>query len=668
MSSRHRLLINVGAVTAAMLFGAVVTALILRASKTREAEAGKPARTGSRVILAEGSTTPRTVVPAEGPKVKAPPVEEKARVPQPEKKEPPKPVPRVEVPATTIIAPDAHPTPTPAAKVDRPRPEDVLRRKGLTRSGPVFVLDAEERIRAKFPALEQIGIAWQFLANRMGEVAIEITRLEGERQKLIAEQRSLETRAGQTASAPSRMTPKSDHSPSQLGEAKRPGDAEKEKQRHESKPSAPEMAREEALRQLDMNEPGIKQLELQFEFTRITTRSQQLQQELGRAQSEYNDFKTRSDSKGVEFYNARADVAAEVERLMRRYRELNDDPEVVAALAELNKDSLRVTVGTPGNHNSNLNKMLSDVLQSRGATVGRKGQIEPLAAHAVKTATQEVERAAVQLLKKMKTAPAPGAIRLNRQRLALSLQTVNDLNARLAKAKSADQKKKLAAELKTAEGRLANASKEEGFQNNYWKARDDFVQAVVDLRAAVDEAKEKQQELTKVPVNLQGKDLVVEGISDLCLKYLKDAEDAIRSQEVAVEQIKAESRVQVLVNQHSLKMVIDPRVETVRLSGAMASRLGIRPAKDTPTVKVTLDDGSVVEAWQIFLEALQVGSDEFRARDVECLVFKDRDLEPPPMLGASFLKRFYCRLDAEAGKLILKSVNLTRLKNLSIRR
>ena len=84
--------------------------------------------------------------------------------------------------------------------------------------------------------------------------------------------------------------------------------------------------------------------------------------------------------------------------------------------------------------------------------------------------------------------------------------------------------------------------------------------------------------------------------------------------------------------------------------------IGLNPStadevKDDPTVRLQLGDGKVVEAKQMILKSVRVGS--FTVENVECAVLPPVLVAAEPALGGSFLKHFTYKLDPKAGKLHL---------------
>ena len=98
--------------------------------------------------------------------------------------------------------------------------------------------------------------------------------------------------------------------------------------------------------------------------------------------------------------------------------------------------------------------------------------------------------------------------------------------------------------------------------------------------------------------------------------------------------------------------VVDTGADALTISGAFARRLGVGAGSNATPSKVTLADGTTVDAKAVLLDSVQVG--EARVERVEAVV-----LEQPPardvdgLLGMSFLRHFVARIDGSTGKLVL---------------
>jgi len=113
--------------------------------------------------------------------------------------------------------------------------------------------------------------------------------------------------------------------------------------------------------------------------------------------------------------------------------------------------------------------------------------------------------------------------------------------------------------------------------------------------------------------------------------------------------------VDVRINGNPVRsMILDTGASSISLPFAFAKDLGIEPSETTPTVRVQMADGKIVEAWQMTLETVLVG--QFLVEDVECLVLPEELHAAPALLGNSFLANFTFKVDPERGKLLLSRI------------
>lgn len=74
-----------------------------------------------------------------------------------------------------------------------------------------------------------------------------------------------------------------------------------------------------------------------------------------------------------------------------------------------------------------------------------------------------------------------------------------------------------------------------------------------------------------------------------------------------------------------------------------------------PTIRVSLADGSIVEAKQVFASSVRVG--KFTVEHVECAVMPADLPNAEPLLGLSFLKHFTFKIDSDKSKLVMSKID-----------
>ena len=112
----------------------------------------------------------------------------------------------------------------------------------------------------------------------------------------------------------------------------------------------------------------------------------------------------------------------------------------------------------------------------------------------------------------------------------------------------------------------------------------------------------------------------------------------------------------VLNGEHAVAMILDTGASTVFLPARIAKEAGLNPSENDPIYRARVADGRTVEARQMQLDSLSVGS--FTITNAECVVFPESENNITPLLGGSFLKNFTYTIDPALGQLTLIKENL----------
>jgi clan AA aspartic protease (TIGR02281 family) len=99
------------------------------------------------------------------------------------------------------------------------------------------------------------------------------------------------------------------------------------------------------------------------------------------------------------------------------------------------------------------------------------------------------------------------------------------------------------------------------------------------------------------------------------------------------------------------EMAIDTGASVIALPNNVAAKAGLTPTSQDPTVRMSLADGSVIEAKMVIAKSVRVG--KFTVEHVECAVMPGDLPGAEPLLGLSFLKHFTFKIDNERGKLVM---------------
>jgi clan AA aspartic protease (TIGR02281 family) len=523
-----------------------------------------------------------------------------------------------------------------------PGPEEVLKKKGLRRSGHVYVLAAEDGVKRLDAKLALTFADWQRttarlaqLANEVGELQQHVARLGQEHARRAAE---VQTYLEKHAQKPAQQAAQRKTNPP-------PGNAEGE----DTKSKGGEQREDEEGRKV------------YTVYLEVENRASEAQAQLFRTRSEYDRLASRGLQKEAEFQAQQLSLTFAADAVQKRYDDLGRDREVTKALLDLGKqENARFVLGPLENFKANAAKMRAEQLKEQGLRATRKGVVtdEDVNIGLAAKMTSRFEDELRDALRKQGQRPNKSYYE---GQIAAGLKREKQLEDRVARAPSAAEKARLVAQLsgeraknvrlKTDAGKAENLRKEA--EEDVAAKRDAYVQSVVSLRDAVAKGKERREAL-KAPGKARPPALKPAPV--LGPEVLKRAEASIQTEEVPLEQDKAAFWIVATLNGQAKKVIIDPSSDDVRLAAGFAAAVGVKWTDTAPTAKVTID-GRDLTAKRATLHSVEIG--KAKVADVECLVFLD-DYDAPPLFGTAFLNRFAYRFDPEKGKLLLNKVELKR--------
>ncbi|MDR3638934.1 MAG: retropepsin-like aspartic protease [Isosphaeraceae bacterium] len=197
--------------------------------------------------------------------------------------------------------------------------------------------------------------------------------------------------------------------------------------------------------------------------------------------------------------------------------------------------------------------------------------------------------------------------------------------------------------------------------------REAFMQSVLDARQVADEATAAYAKLAEdaevrdalAALNQKTKAKLTLGPTKTFLaniKVLEKVEASVLSEDVTLRDGGGVFLVDVTFNGKVTKeMILDTGASIVSITSELAQQIGLKPTKETPTIKVQIADGSVVEAKLMTIPSIRVG--KFTIQNVQCSVAPADRQDSPLLLGGSFLKHFVYHVKPDAGKLILTKVD-----------
>ncbi len=194
-------------------------------------------------------------------------------------------------------------------------------------------------------------------------------------------------------------------------------------------------------------------------------------------------------------------------------------------------------------------------------------------------------------------------------------------------------------------------------------ARQGYIQHLLDVRRAVDAAVERYARLAEDPdVGVAIADLGRDdertytlGPSRRFLKHvqlLERLEKVIQTDRITMRRHAGTWWVPVVFNREvTRELLFDSGASTVSLPARLAAEIGLTPSATDTMTRVSLADGSIVEATVMTIPLLRVGT--FEAADVRCIVLPPEFPNAPALLGGSFINRFGYKIDTGAGTLTL---------------
>ena len=198
--------------------------------------------------------------------------------------------------------------------------------------------------------------------------------------------------------------------------------------------------------------------------------------------------------------------------------------------------------------------------------------------------------------------------------------------------------------------------------------REQFIQAVLDLRQLVDKTNKRYKELADdaaVKAALEGLNAAQTGKTRFALgpsrgyldneKQLERFEGLVLTADVPLRREGGVYWVDVTFNGRLMRpMIFDTGASIVVLPSDLAAQVGLTPGPGAPVVTVHVADGSEVKAHKMVVPSLRVG--KFAVENVECVVMPPGKKDVAPLLGQTFQRNFSIKFNPDAGKLVLSKV------------
>jgi clan AA aspartic protease (TIGR02281 family) len=272
-------------------------------------------------------------------------------------------------------------------------------------------------------------------------------------------------------------------------------------------------------------------------------------------------------------------------------------------------------------------------------------------------------------------AAAAGKLADDKQkRIVECIQKRRELNAQLGAARSVELHNKLVTMINELGDRVNLMEKSDQEEKDAKAARatasqatEQYVESLLKLRKHYDEISEKYEQLgTDAAVQKALEELNQDNEKPLKLgptgafalldRNLKRLESKIISETIT---LKAGGGnlwyVTVTLNGKLAQEVsLDTGSSIVSLPYKVAQQAGMEPSPSDPTVQLTLADGNVVEAKQVFAQSIRLG--KFTVEHCECAVLPANLPHAEATLGLSYLEHFTYKIDSAKGKLSMSQI------------
>jgi predicted nuclease with TOPRIM domain len=532
----------------------------------------------------------------------------------------------------------------PWSRADAPAGDEVLRDKGLSRAGPVYVLRFEDDLKDRIAEIRRSSAEYEQIKARLAEDLAVLGRTERRYQEVLQRQQALEAEWQEGSKDQGGPPPARDGfgppppPPDRFG----PGP---------QGPSPPPQRGRDPFNPRGSNEfrHRMPPEELGRQYENLQIERGALEVKIVQIQSAVDDLSARLESKASAIQRFRTETVKRYEDLKARYAALGSDSEVTRALAMVNATSGSVVnLGPRDEDSKDVQLLAGDGIGSKGVMPDRRSRIE---------------------LKGMSRLTAlAGAAEAVQQDLFVAARRIQDrehdseYRQKLIDQAKPGENPARVEKLRTEETRVRQSIRE-SFAH-LAAAQESFLRRVTALRAALDAVANRQEELTadssarrEILRRALGEKAVPILSLDHVVRRLQELEKTIERDTVSVDVDRSILWVDATINgKPGYTMIVDPGAEDVRLSARAAAEVGVYPVlgDGEEVVEIILAGGRHIEARRARLQSVLIGS--FTAPDVECVVLPETFGEAPALLGGSFLKRFATRTDTAAGTLELTRV------------
>lgn len=560
------------------------------------------------------------------------------------------------------------PDPKEPKPADPSSPESVLNGKGLRRSGSVYILEQENEIlrlqEARQKAVDEYTVAQQQafgIEQKLVAIGDHIATKQAEYTGLLVLLDSMNPRLPATSTNGLVL-------PGNIAVGKNANGSEN-----------PDQANTERLARI--TDPAFfaqeaRKLRERAEIVSAEiVNAQQQSANLKNAQLEYSAEATRRRGEAEQLD---ANINDSFRKLLREYEDLAKDATLRAALNEINKTARPpVTLGPIWDYRRNLKRFAIEDLRDQGILAGRGQNFEFAPHREVRRALVRCEKGELSLridLQKLDSRDRQDADRARRlERLEAQTKRLDDQWERAeprsrTKKELADERERMLSLIGKQRDEAALAEKaRRKLDAKYGQDLERFVEDVDALKAAMVKAEDGAKKLLanpdvqRIQESLGGKNRVRQAIGSLTAYESRRAGEFLKMVAKAPVQLEPDKTVCWILadlnGKPAQRMVLDPGVESIRLTESRARGLGVMPAEGRPTIEVQAPDGTTLKAKRVSLESVRVGS--LTLKNIECLIVPEGH-GAPAVFGVKSLKGLVSRVarDEQPPMLILSRVTI----------
>jgi hypothetical protein len=533
-------------------------------------------------------------------------------------------------------------------------PEEVLRAKGLTRVGSVYLLGEDDDLKDRIAEVRRRSAELEQEKARFAEGVANQNRMEHHYQDVLQKQQALEAQWPTDPKEKDRERPRSPGSPGAPPSQPPPpppgGPGPPPPVGGGGGGPPPGESRDPFDRRgrIESRRPGMPREEIVRSYEKLQTERGALEPKIiqGRLAIDRVARLLETESRALE--RRRAETLARYDELKTRYAALAAESDVAQALSAA--DSPRPALGPRPADAAAVETLANGLPATRGGVPDHRPGIE-LKGMSLLTGLAGAAETLFQDL---------GVATRKLQALEHDVEFRAGVIERTPHTEDPAKLSKL-----RADQAQARQAVREGY-TRLAATRDDYLRALLLLGAGLEAASGRRDE--SGGDSQARREILSLGLRDKAAPILAPEHVARRFQEldktvhtdaVPLDRDRTLLWVDATLNGNpGHAMIVDPAIEDVRLPARIAAEAGVQPSDggDESLVAIPLEGGRTVRARRARLASVQLGP--VSAADVECLVLPPEYGDAPAVLGNGFLKRFASHTDPEAGTLSLTHVQL----------